>query len=136
MGMIVYSDSIDGIGPDDLRGFFVGWPNPPSPGTHLRMLAGSDHIVLARDDASGRVVGYVTAIADGVLVAYIPLIEVLPEYQGQGIGTALMRRMLETLETLYAIDLLCDEDVQPFYARLGMRPATGMMVRTYARQSG
>ncbi len=134
--MIVYSDSIDGIGPDDLRGFFVGWPNPPSPGTHLRMLAGSDHIVLARDDASGRVVGYVTAIADGVLVAYIPLIEVLPEYQGQGIGTALMRRMLETLETLYAIDLLCDEDVQPFYARLGMRPATGMMVRTYARQSG
>jgi len=136
MGMIVYSDSIDGIGPDDLRGFFVGWPNPPSPGTHLRMLAGSDHIVLARDDASGRVVGYVTAIADGVLVAYIPLIEVLPEYRGQGIGTALMRRMLETLETLYAIDLLCDEDVQPFYARLGMRPATGMMVRNYARQSG
>jgi len=134
--VIVYSDSIDGIGPDDLHGFFVGWPNPPSPDTHLRILMGSDHIALARDDESGRVVGYVTAITDGVLAAYIPHLEVLPEYQGQGIGTALMRRILATLETLYAIDLLCDEDVQPFYARLGMRPATGMMVRNYARQSG
>jgi len=136
MSMIVYSDSIDGIGPADLRGFFVGWPNPPSPDTHLRMLVGSDHIALARDDESGRVVGYVTAITDGVLSAYIPHLEVLPRYQGQGIGTALMRRMLETLETLYMIDLACDEDVQPFYARLGMRPATGMMIRNYARQSG
>jgi hypothetical protein len=26
--------------------------------------------------------------------------------------------------------------VQPFYARLGMRPATGMMVRHYDRQAG
>ena len=134
--MIVYSDSINDVTPDHLRGFFGGWPNPPSPDTHLRVLAGSDHVALARDNESGRVVGYVTAITDGVLAAYIPHLEVLPEYQGQGIGTALMRRMLATLETLYMIDLFCDEDIQPFYARLGMRPATGMMVRTYARQSG
>ena len=39
--------------------------------------------MLARDDA-GRVVGFVTAISDGVLSAYIPLLEVLPEYQGAG----------------------------------------------------
>ena len=134
--MIVYSDSTENVTVDDLRGFFAGWPNPPSPDTHLRMLTGSDHIMLARDDESGRVVGYVTAITDGVLAAYIPLLEVLSQYQGQGIGTALMRRMLDTLRDLYVIDLLCDEDVQPFYARLGMRPATGMMVRNYARQSG
>ncbi len=134
--MIVYRDSIKDVTPDDLRGFFVGWPNPPSPDTHLRVLAGSDHIALARDDESGRVIGYVTAISDGVLAAYIPHLEVLLEHRGQGIGTALMRRMLDTLRDLYMIDLLCDEDVQPFYARLGMRPATGMMVRNYARQSG
>jgi hypothetical protein len=34
------------------------------------------------------------------------------------------------------IDLLCDPDVQPFYGRLGMRPATGMLIRNYDRQSG
>jgi hypothetical protein len=34
------------------------------------------------------------------------------------------------------IDLICDADVQPFYARLGMQPYTGMILRNYDRQSG
>jgi ribosomal protein S18 acetylase RimI-like enzyme len=134
--MIAYADSTDGISPDNLRGFFVGWPNPPAPETHLRILNGSDAIVLARDDATGAVVGFITAISDGVSCAYIPHLEVLPDYQGRGIGSELARRMLEKLSRLYMIDLLCDPDVQPFYARLGMRPATGMLIRNYDRQSG
>ncbi len=77
-----------------------------------------------------------TAITDGVLAAYIPHLEVLLDYRGQGIGTALMRRVLETLGNLYLIDLLCEPDVQPFYARLGMRPMTAMFIRNYDRQSG
>ena len=134
--MIAYSDSFDDLTPDRLGGFFVGWPNPPSPETHLRLLASSDHVVLAIDQASGRVVGFVTAISDGVLSAYIPHLEVLPAYQGRGIGTELMRRMLARLDGLYGIDLLCDPEVQPFYARLGMRPAQGMLIRNFDRQSG
>ena len=134
--MIAYADSTDGIGPDNLRGFFVGWPNSPAPETHLRILNGSDAVVLARDDATGAVVGSITAISDGVSCAYIPHLEVLPDYQGRGIGSELARRMLEKLSRLYMIDLLCDPDVQPFYARLGMRPATGMLIRNYDRQSG
>lgn len=135
--MIVYTDTIDGITVDALRGgFFVGWPNPPSAETHLRLLRGSDHVCLALDDTTGDVVGFVTAICDGVTCAYIPHLEVLPAYQGRGIGTELMRRMLDRLGNLYMIDLLCDAAIQPFYARLGMRPAMGMAVRNYARQSG
>jgi ribosomal protein S18 acetylase RimI-like enzyme len=134
--MITYADSIAGVGPENLRGFFVGWPNPPSPQTHLRILSGSDAIVLARDDDINAMVGFITAISDGVSCAYIPHLEVLPEYQGRGIGSELVRRMLEKLNRLYMIDLLCDPDVQPFYARLGMRPATGMLIRNYDRQSG
>ena len=102
--MISFTDSVDGITPDRLDGFFVGWPNPPSPETHLKLLTNSDHLVLAVDDETGSVVGFVTAISDGVLAASIPLLEVLPAYQGQGIGTELMRRMLEKLSGLYAID--------------------------------
>jgi ribosomal protein S18 acetylase RimI-like enzyme len=134
--MITYEDSIAGISPNNLRGFFVGWPNPPTPETHLRILNGSDAVVLARDDSTGAVVGFITAISDGVSCAYIPHLEVLPEYQGRGIGSELARRMLEKLGRLYMIDLLCDPDVQPFYARLGMRPASGMLIRNYDRQSG
>lgn len=45
--MIEYRDSLEDIDPQALQGFFAGWPNPPSPGSHLRILQGSDAVVLA-----------------------------------------------------------------------------------------
>lgn len=134
--MIAYLDTADQVTPDQLAGFFVGWPHPPTPATHLRLLRNSTHIVLASNDQTGQVVGFITAISDGVLSAYIPLLEVLPAYRRQGIGKELARRMLAKLEGLYMVDLLCDPEVQSFYARLGLRPAGGMSRRDYARQSG
>lgn len=134
--MIVYTDSLDSITPGRLQGFFVGWPNPPSPETHLRILQGSAAVVLAVDEASGQVVGFINAISDGFHAAFIPNLEVLPAYQGQGIGSELVRQMLRRLDRYYAIDLMCDVDVQPFYERLGLRRSTGMVLRHYPRQSG
>lgn len=134
--MIRYSDTPAGLTPSQLQGFFVGWPNPPTPATHLRLLEQSDAVELAIDESTGNVVGFITAVTDGVLCAYIPLLEVLPAYQGRGIGRALTERLLQRLSDYYMVDLLCDPDVQPFYARLGMHPATGMFMRNYARQSG
>lgn len=131
-----YLTSADTISPDQLHGFFVGWPNPPSPERHLAILRRSDAVVLAVDEASGQVVGFINALSDGVLSAFIPLLEVLPDYQGRGIGSELVQRLLAQLEGLYAVDLLCDAEVQPFYARLGMQPAQGMMLRRYDRQAG
>ncbi len=134
--MITYTTSLDGITADQLQGFFVGWPNPPNPETHLKILQGSTHILLAIDDTDGKVVGFINAISDGVLNAFIPLLEVLPSHQHQGIGAELVRQMLDTLRNLYAIDLLCDADLQPFYERFGMRPYSAMLYRNYDRQSG
>ncbi|HYI16200.1 MAG TPA: GNAT family N-acetyltransferase [Thermomicrobiales bacterium] len=135
--MIRYTDSLDSIDAGQLTGgFFVGWPNPPSAETHLRALRGSSHVWLAVDDATHLVVGFVNAISDGVLAAYIPLLEVLPAYQRRGVGAELMRRMLRTLAGIYMVDLLCDAELQPYYERLGMRRATGMLARNYATQSG
>jgi ribosomal protein S18 acetylase RimI-like enzyme len=134
--MINYIDTIEGIAAEQLQGFFVGWPNPPSPTTHLRILAGSYALLLARDDATDAIVGFITAISDGVSCAYIAHLEVLPAYQGRGIGSELVRQMLKRLRQIYMIDLICDLDVQPFYARLGMQPYSGMILRNYDRQSG
>ncbi len=133
--MIQYLDSLEGISAGQLGGFFVGWPDPPSPETHLRILQGSMAVVLALDIETGRVVGFVNAVGDGFHAATIPNLEVLPAYQGRGIGTELMRRLLDRLIDFYAVDLLCDPDVQPFYERLGMQRATGMAMRNFARQS-
>ena len=133
---ISYRDTADGIEPVHLTGFFVGWPNPPQPGTHLQLLRNSDMVILAVDDETGQVVGYITAITDHVLAAYLPHLEVLPGYQGVGIGRELVERMVASLRDLYMIDLVCDPDVEPFYERLGFRKVGGMCVRNYDRQPG
>ena len=102
-----YLTAVDDITPNQLRGFFVGWPNPPSPQTHLAILRRSDAVVLAVDDETGQVVGFINALSDGVLNAFIPLLEVLPAYQGRGIGSELVQRLMAQLGDIYAVDLLC-----------------------------
>jgi GNAT superfamily N-acetyltransferase len=113
-----YVTSADGISASDLEGFFVGWPTPPSPEQHLAVLRGSTHVVVAMDGE--RVAGFINALSDGVLAAYIPLLEVRPDYQGSGVGSEFVRRMLDAIGDLYMVDLVCDEDLMPFYERFGM----------------
>ena len=134
--MIDYTHSTETITVDNLNGFFVDWPNPPSPETHLALLINSAEIVLAVDNETRAVVGFITAISDKILTAYIPLLEVLPAYQGQGVGKELTRRMLARLSKLYMVDLLCDPELQSFYTQFGMKPASGMLLRNYEHQSG
>jgi ribosomal protein S18 acetylase RimI-like enzyme len=124
-----YDDDLSDVRPEELAPFFVDWPVAPSPEQRLAILRGSDHVLLAREDDTGRVIGFATALTDGVLSAYIPLLEVLPEYQGSGIGTELMRRLLAKLRDLYIVDLVCDPQLEAFYRRFGMVPLTGMALR-------
>lgn len=134
--MIEIRTGLEGITPGMLKGFFVGWPQPPDPTTHLRILAGSAMVALAVDTEHGLVVGFATALSDGVLTAFIPLLEVLPAYQGRGLGSALTRSLLDRLDDLYAVDLLCDPPLIPFYRRFGMELSQGMLLRRYPFQSG
>jgi len=134
--MIVYTASLERVSDDMLDGgFFVDWPNPPSASAHMKILDGSYLVWLAIDESTNKVVGFINAISDGVLSAYIPLLEVLPEYQGRGIGSELVKRTLDSLKNLYMIDVLCDEHLQEYYGKFGMQSATGVFARNYARQS-
>jgi GNAT superfamily N-acetyltransferase len=133
---IRYTTSLGGITPEMLSGFFVGWPNPPSAETHLCILQRSSFVVLAIDQEATRVIGFITAISDGIMSAYITLLEVLPDHQRKGIGTELLTRMLAQFEKLYMVDTICDDELRPFYSQFGMQPSTGMRVRNYERQSG
>ncbi|MGE5579661.1 MAG: GNAT family N-acetyltransferase [Bacillota bacterium] len=116
------------LAPAELQGFCVGWVNPLDPETLWKALKGSYRYVIAGDD-DGKVIGFANAISDGVFAAYIPMIEVLPEHQGKGVGTALMRTLLEELRDIWVVDLMCDDDVKGFYERLGMYRLSGMRVR-------
>lgn len=118
--MIRYTEDLTGIRAEQLQGFFVGWPKCPSVDQHLAVLRGSYRAVVAIDDSTGRVIGFVNLISDGVLTAFIPWLEVLPGYQEQGIGTELMQRILAGTERFYSVDLVCDAELVPYYERFGM----------------
>ncbi|MEM7680640.1 MAG: GNAT family N-acetyltransferase [Planctomycetota bacterium] len=96
---VTFTTSLDGITSGHLHGFFEGWPTPPSPAQHFEILRAARHVVLAVDPATSRVVGFVTAIGDGVFSAAIPLLEVLPDYRKQGLGSELVRRTPRPLAT-------------------------------------
>ena len=113
---------------EDLTGFFEDWPSKPSPSVLLAVMAGSHCSFIART-GDGRVIGVVSAISDGVLSAFIPLLEVVPGFRGRGIGTSLMRLVLERLEGFSVVDLSCDEDLVPFYLRFGMQETRAMSIR-------
>jgi len=134
MNNITYTTDINILDSLDRTGFFVGWPNPPSVEVFKKLLSGSYRIVLAVDDK--KLIGFINAVSDGVLSAYIPLLEVLPKWQKCGVGGELVKMMQEELKHLYGVDLLCDKELIPYYEKFGMKAATGAMMRNYERQSG
>ena len=125
--VIQYCSSLAGIKPDDLSEFCEGWASKPSPQKLYRALQGSQHVILAMD--GGKVVGFINAISDGELFAFVPMLEVVSEYRKQGIASELVCRMFERCKDLYGIDLLCDAPLVPFYERFGMQEVSGMCLR-------
>jgi predicted N-acetyltransferase YhbS len=134
--VIHYTDDLTHIHEEMLHGFFVGWPQRPSPGQHLAVLRGSYRSVVAVENRDERVVGFVNMLSDGVLTAFIPWLEVLPGYQNQGIGGELMRRILEGTDRFYSVDLVCDAELVPYYARFGMQSAASAVLRNPAALEG
>jgi len=134
--LLRYQNNLEDISSEMLEGFFVDWPNPPSPPTHLKLLENSSKVVIALDEQTNQIVGFITAISDGVLSAYIPFLEVLPAYKNKRIGSELIKRMLIELHDIYMIDLCCDDDLVPLYEKFGMMKSNGMLIRNYRIQSG
>lgn len=85
LDVITYTTDVEDLTLDQLGGFFVGWPTPPSRHQFAAVLRSSYRAVVGLDSTTGRVVGFIAAISDGVLTAFLPWLEVLPDYQGRGV---------------------------------------------------
>lgn len=125
-----YIYSLDDVSAADLDGFCVGWEHPLSGERLLHVLRSSYRVIVARDETTGPAVGFIQAISDGVLSAYLPLLEVRPKFQGQGIGSELVKRMLAELDGLYMVDLCCDEGLVPFMNETPWCQFAGWLVGT------
>jgi GNAT superfamily N-acetyltransferase len=123
-----------------LEGLPAGWPNPPSPATLLKSMTGCDLCLLAVDDAAEQVVGLITGLTEGTLVLFVWLLEVREGWQQEGIGSELVRRLLDAAGPIYQVQLITDRKTQPFYERLGLTTddelLVGMAKIDYERQNG
>ena len=123
-----YSDSAESVDDSDLEGFLSHWDFIPPSGTLLQMLKGSSVVILAREPNSSRVCGYVAALTDHVVCGYISAIEVRPEFRKQGVGKALLTRVVQRL-AVYGTYLSCSPAMIPFYESAGFKQVTGMAKR-------
>ena len=98
----------------------VGWTNYTN---QLQMLAQalthSLAIYLARDGE--KIVGLVRLIGDDFSLVFVQDLIVLPSYQRQGIGSALMKQALADYKDVYQVQLATDESEKTlgFYRSLG-----------------
>jgi GNAT superfamily N-acetyltransferase len=97
------------------------WSSAKKPELLQSALLASHSLVTAWDGA--RLVGLGNAISDGYLVVYYPHLLVLPEYQGRGIGTELMRRLMARYEGFHQHMLVADGRALEFYRRCGFERA-------------
>ena len=66
-------------------------------------------------------IGYIDCVSNGVTDAYIQDLMVHPDYQGRGIGTDLMKKMIDYLKNkhIYMISVIFEEKLKSFYERFG-----------------
>jgi ribosomal protein S18 acetylase RimI-like enzyme len=124
----------DSLVSNELDRFFQGWKSPPSLEVKNKLLDGSDLIITAREN--GKLVGFLTAISDGVMHAFITLVEVLEAYQGKGIGKHLMKLAILHFKGYYDIVLITDPDKGAFYKKFGFREIYGMHIRDFTYGKG
>jgi len=129
--MINYQKDLFNISESQLEGFFVGWSSPLSTAQHFKILENSQYLVLALDTNTHQVIGFINALSDDINFAFIPMLEVLPNYRNKGIGSQMMTIMLEQLTPINCVDLTCDENLQGFYQRFSMLKSNGMILRKY-----
>lgn len=73
----------------------------------------------------GKVVGMGRLVGDGAMYWYLQEIIVLPEYQGMGIGKAIVNRLLDYIQntaisgTKISIGLTAVKGKEPFYEKFG-----------------
>jgi ribosomal protein S18 acetylase RimI-like enzyme len=80
-----------------------------------------------------RQVGFARAFSDGVSLAYLADVYVLPEYRGRGLGVELVREMVENGPFRELRWMLHTRDAQGLYRRFGFdRPSVRVLERPRA----
>jgi len=139
--MITFDHTLDAATFNQLREA-VDWTTI-EPEQAEKGLLGSDYLVVARD--GDRPIGMARALHDGGYFVFVVDVIVLPEYQGQKIGTALIHHVMEHYRNTLkpgqkiSLNLMAAQGKDGFYTKLGFqsRPnvnaGAGMTIYLYPK---
>ena len=98
-----------------------GWSSAKKPALLQKALSNSATLISAW--VGGELIGIGNAITDGYLVVYYPHMLVHPKYQGQGIGSEMMKRLMERYRGFHQHMLVADGRAIDFYRKCGFTRA-------------
>lgn len=95
----------------------------------IKKLVANVPISLIARTSGGKIVGALFAITDFAYWLFVTDLGVDREYEGQGIGKALMKKAHEVAggEKDIAVYLVANENAIPFYEKLGMKKSDEVM---------
>ena len=99
----------------------ANWSSAEKPDVLYKALLNSHSLVSAWDGEE--LVGLGNAISDGHLVVYYPHLVVMPEYQNQGIGSMVMKRLRSKYMGFHQEVVLADGRAVKFYLKAGFSRA-------------
>ena len=105
----------------------VGWTNYLERISVLEeAYANSLSVLGAYDD--DRLIGIIRAVGDGQTIVFVQDIIVLPEHQRKGIGTKLLKAVMDKYSDVYQMELLTDntEKTKAFYRSVGFSASDDM----------
>lgn len=100
----------------------VGWSNYTNNPVMLRKAYKNSLYVLAAY-ADDKLVGLLRTVGDGSSIVFLQDLIVLPEYQRHGIGSQLMRKVMDRYADVYQLQLLTESSEKniAFYEYVGLK---------------
>lgn len=120
-----FDDSPDRIDRDVVWTFLselAYWGGWRSRDVVMRQIDASWRVVGGYHRRTGEMVAFARAVSDGISLAYLADVFVLPEHRGQRLGTALLGAMIEHGPGAHFRWMLHTGDAHGLYAKLGFRP--------------
>lgn len=104
---------------EDLRDLFlsVNWGSGKYPDRLPEAMKHSETVISAWDGR--KLVGLITVISDGCMNAYIPYVLVHPQWQGKGIGAAMMKMVKKAYSDYLTLTVVALDSAVPFYEKCG-----------------
>ena len=111
----------------------VGWTNYTNNSQMLEDAYANSLRILGAYEKE-KLIGIIRVVGDGYSVVFIQDLLVYPEYQRRGVGTALLKQILQDYKHVYQKHLLTEntEKTIQFYKSLGFTMDTDMECRAFS----